>query len=163
MLTLTEVEWDRVNRVNIKGVFFALQRAATHMIVHGRGGRIINIASISGRGYSNSANPAYAASKGAVIALTQFASHHLAQHGITVNSICPGLTITDLFQSVMEQRGAERGIPAAEVLAEVERTIPIGRANTPDDIASMALFLAGPGGRNITGQAYNVDGGLQKN
>jgi NAD(P)-dependent dehydrogenase (short-subunit alcohol dehydrogenase family) len=57
-------------------------------------------------------------------------------------------------------RAAERGITVAELQAEQEKGIPIGRANTPEDIAVMAVFLASPGARNITGQAYNVDGGL---
>ena len=169
LMDLTEQDWDRIHRVNAKGVFFCLQRAAREMIRQNesdrptgsiRGGRIINIASISGRGYAGASNAAYAASKGAVIALTKTAAQQLGRHGITVNAICPGVTRTALGLRNAETRAAERGVPVAEILAESESRIPIGRANTPEDIAAMAVFLASPGARNITGQAYNVDGGL---
>jgi NAD(P)-dependent dehydrogenase (short-subunit alcohol dehydrogenase family) len=163
ILALTEAEWDRVNNVNLKGAFFALQRAAQEMVAQGEGGRIINIASISGRGYAKAANPAYSASKGGLISLTQVAADRLGPFGINVNAICPGLTITKLLLSVMDQRAALRGITPEEVLAEFELEIPSGRANRPEDIAAMVLFLVDEGGRNITGQAYNVDGGTMKN
>ncbi|HTV45608.1 MAG TPA: SDR family NAD(P)-dependent oxidoreductase [Stellaceae bacterium] len=164
IMELTEADWDRIHRVNAKGVFFCLQRAATEMIAQhradGSGGRIINIASISGRGYPGASNAAYAASKGAVIALTKTAAQQLGRHNINVNAICPGVTRTELGERNAVARAAERGITVAELQAEAEARIPLGRANLPDDIAAMAVFLASPGARNITGQAYNVDGGL---
>src|SRR5208283_4419 len=87
IMDLTEADWDRIHRVNAKGVFFCLQRAAREMIrqnqVDGSGGRIINIASISGRGYPGASNAAYAASKGAVISLTWMAAQQLGRHNIT--------------------------------------------------------------------------------
>ena len=156
IMDLTEADWDRIHRVNAKGVFFCLQRAARVMIrqnqTDGSGGRIINIASISGRGYSGASNAAYAASKGAVISMTWMAAQQLGRHNINVNAICPGVNA--------EARAAERGITIGELQAEAEARIPIGRANSPEDIAAMAVFLASPAARNITGQAYNVDGGL---
>src|SRR5437588_2929421 len=83
IMDLTEADWDRIHRVNAKGVFFCLQRAAREMIrqfeVDGGGGRIINIASISGRGYAGASNAAYAASKGAVISLTKMAAQQLGR------------------------------------------------------------------------------------
>jgi NAD(P)-dependent dehydrogenase (short-subunit alcohol dehydrogenase family) len=160
VMDLTEADWDRIHRVNAKGVFFCLQRAARQMIDQGTGGRIINIASIAGRGHAGSSNVAYAASKGAVMAMTMLSAHQLGQHNINVNAICPGMTITELGERNALGRAAARGITVAELQAEQRAGIPIRRANTPDDIAAMAVFLAGPGGRNITGQAYNVDGGL---
>ena len=164
IMDLTEADWDRIHRVNAKGVFFCLQRAAREMIrqyqVDGRGGRIINIASISGRGYPGASNAAYAASKGAVISLTWMAAQQLGHHDINVNAICPGVTRTELGARNAVARAAERGLTVAELEAEQEATIPIRRANTPEDIAAMAVFLASPAARNITGQAYNVDGGL---
>jgi len=159
IMDLTEADWDRIHRVNAKGVFFCLQRAAREMIKQG-GGRIINIASIAGRGYAGTSNAAYAASKGAVIALTKTASQQLARHNINVNAICPGVTRTELGARNAVSRAAERGISVAELQAEQEAHIPLGRANLPEDIAAMAVFLASLGARNITGQAYNVDGGL---
>jgi NAD(P)-dependent dehydrogenase (short-subunit alcohol dehydrogenase family) len=159
IMDLTEADWDRIHRVNAKGVFFCLQRAAREMIPQG-GGRIINIASIAGRGYPGTSNAAYAASKGAVIALTKTAAQQLARHNINVNAICPGVTRTELGARNAQMRAADRGISVAQLQAEQEAGIPIGRANMPEDIAAMAVFLASPGARNITGQAYNVDGGL---
>jgi NAD(P)-dependent dehydrogenase (short-subunit alcohol dehydrogenase family) len=128
--------------------------------VDGNGGRIINIASIAGRGYAGTSNAAYAASKGAVIALTKTAAQQLGRHNINVNAICPGVTRTELGARNAQVRAAERGISVAELQAEQEAVIPLRRANAPEDIAAMAVFLASPGARNITGQAYNVDGGL---
>jgi NAD(P)-dependent dehydrogenase (short-subunit alcohol dehydrogenase family) len=165
IMDLTEADWDRIHRVNAKGVFFCLQRAAREMIRQnqaggGSGGRIINIASISGRGYPGASNAAYAASKGAVISLTWMAAQQLGRHNINVNAICPGVTRTELGARNAVERAAERGISVAELNAEAEARIPIGRANQPEDIAAMAVFLASPAARNITGQAYNVDGGL---
>ena len=77
IMDLTETDWDRIHRVNAKGVFFCLQRVAREMIPR-RSGRIINIASIAGKGYAGASNVAYAASKGAVIALTKMAAQHWA-------------------------------------------------------------------------------------
>ena len=159
IMDLTEADWDRIHRVNAKGVFFCLQRAAREMIAQG-GGRIINIASIAGRGYAGTSNAIYAASKGAVISLTKTAAQQLGRHDINVNAICPGVTLTDLVSRMMTERAAASGKTVDEMLQAAQRPIPIRRANTPDDIAAMAVFLASPGARNITGQCYNVDGGL---
>ena len=159
IMDLTEEDWDRIHRVNAKGVFFCLQRAARTMIEQG-GGRIINIASIAGRGYAGTSNAAYAASKGAVIALTKTAAQQLGPHNINVNAICPGVTRTPLSDRNLVVRAQEQGIGIEDALKIHIKPIPIGRANQPEDIAAMAVFLASPGARNITGQAYNVDGGL---
>src|SRR5690348_9665453 len=164
IMDLTEADWDRIQRVNAKGVFFCLQRAAREMIrqfeADGSGGRIVNIASISGRGYAGASNAAYAASKGAVISLTKMAAQQLGRFNINVNSVCPGVTRTELGARNAVARAAARGITVEQLFAEQEAGIPIRRANTPDDIAAMAVFLASPGARNVTGQSYNVDGGL---
>lgn len=159
IMDLTEEDWDQIHRVNAKGVFFCLQRAARTMIEQGHG-TIINIASVAGRGYAGTSNAAYAASKGAVIALTKTASQQLGQHNINVNAICPGVTLTPLSERNRVTRAEEQGVSLEEVLTNLIKPIPIGRANQPEDIAAMAVFLASPGARNITGQAYNVDGGL---
>ena len=164
IMDLTEADWDRIHRVNAKGVFFCLQRAAREMIGKIKPTEAAAGSSISprsaGRGYAGTSNAAYAASKGAVIAMTKMAAQQLGRHNINVNAICPGVTRTELGARNAVERAAERGITVAELQAEQEAGIPIGRANQPDDIAAMAVFLASPGARNITGQAYNVDGGL---
>jgi NAD(P)-dependent dehydrogenase (short-subunit alcohol dehydrogenase family) len=158
-MDIDEALWDQVHRVNAKGVFFCLQRAAQEMIPRQQG-VIINIASIAGRGYPGTSNAAYAASKGAVIALTMQAARALARHNITVNSICPGVTRTELAQTIMELQSKKEGRDLADIEAQAVRGIPIGRMNEPEDIAEMAVFLASPAARNITGQSINVDGGL---
>ena len=159
IMDLTESDWDRIHKVNARGVFFCLQGAARRMI-KGDGGRIINIASIAGRGYAGTSNAAYAASKGAVISLTKTAAQQLAKHDITVNAICPGVTRTELLEQIFTTIEESQGISKAEAEARAARPIPLQRINEPEDIAAMAIFLASPGARNITGQAYNVDGGL---
>ncbi len=159
IMDLTEADWDRIHRVNAKGVFFCLQGAARRMIEQG-GGRIINMASIAGRGYSGTSNAAYAASKGAVIALTRTAAQQLGRHNITVNAICPGVTRTELLEQIFATQQETDGISRDDAEARAARPIPLRRINEPEDIAAMAVFLASPGARNITGQAYNVDGGL---
>ena len=159
IMDLTEADWDRIHRVNAKGVFFCLQRVAREMIPR-RTGRIINIASIAGKGFRATSNAAYAASKGAVISLTYTASQQLAKHNINVNAICPGITLTPLVSAMLAERAKSKGVDVADEEAIFVKDIPLRRANGPEDIAAMAVFLASPGARNITGQTYNVDGGL---
>jgi NAD(P)-dependent dehydrogenase (short-subunit alcohol dehydrogenase family) len=160
IMEVTEADWDRIHRVNAKGVFFCMQRAAQQMIAQGQGGRIVNIASIAGKGYAGTSNAAYAASKGAVIAMTMIAAHQLGRYDINVNAICPGVTRTAMSQASMVQRAEMLGVTVEEMERRRLEIIPIRRANDPEDIAAMAVFLASPGARNITGQAFNVDGGL---
>ena len=160
VMDVEEADWDRIHRVNAKGVFFCMQRAAREMIEQGDGGRIINIASIAGKGYSGTSNAAYAASKGAVLSMTMIAAHQLGAENINVNAICPGSTLTEMGRQTMVGRAETAGVSIDELEQARDARIPIGRPNEPEDIAAMAVFLAGPGARNITGQAFNVDGGL---
>jgi NAD(P)-dependent dehydrogenase (short-subunit alcohol dehydrogenase family) len=159
IMDLTEEDWDRIHRVNAKGVFFCLQRVAREMILR-RSGRIINIASIAGKGYAGTSNAAYAASKGAVISLTKIAALQLARHDINVNAICPGVTRSALSEANLRVRAEEEGVTMEEMERRRAQAIPLGRPNDPADIAAMAVFLASPGARNITGQSFNVDGGI---
>lgn len=159
MMDITEADWDRIHRVNAKGVFFAMQRVAREMIKQG-GGRIINMASIAGKGYKDSSNVSYAGSKGAVIAMTRMAAQQIGEHGININAICPGITRTALYNSLIESQAKVAGVSIEEMNKRMFSTIPIRLPNEPEDIAAMAVFLAGPGGRTITGQSYNIDGGL---
>lgn len=159
IMDLTEEDWDRIHRVNAKGVFFCLQRVAREMIPR-RSGRIINIASIAGKGYAGTSNAAYAASKGAVISLTKTAAQQLARHNINVNSVCPGVTRSALSDANLRVRAEQEGVSLAEMEQRRAEAIPLKRANDPEDIAAMVVFLATAGARNITGQCFNVDGGL---
>jgi NAD(P)-dependent dehydrogenase (short-subunit alcohol dehydrogenase family) len=159
IMELTEEDWDRIHRVNAKGVFFCLQHVAREMIPR-RSGRIINIASIAGKGYAGASNAAYAASKGAVISLTKLAALQLAGHNINVNSICPGVTRTALSDANLQVLAQQEGVSITEMERRRSEVIPLKRANDPEDIAAMVVFLASSGARNITGQSFNVDGGL---
>jgi 3-oxoacyl-[acyl-carrier protein] reductase len=162
IMDLTEADWDRIHRVNAKGVFFCLQRVAQEMIPR-RQGAIVNIASIAGKGYAGTSNAAYAASKGAVIGLTKIAAHQLAQHNINVNAVCPGVTDTALSRANLEVRAQQENVSVEEMTRRRSQQIPLGRPNEPEDIAVMVAFLASPGARNITGQTVNVDGGIIMN
>lgn len=159
IMDITEADWDRIHRVNAKGVFFCLQTVARTMIPR-RSGRIINIASIAGKGYAGASNAAYGASKGAVISLTKTAAQQLGKHNINVNAICPGVTRTALSDANLAARAQQEGLSLEAMEKRRAEVIPLQRVNEPSDIAAMAVFLASPGARNITGQSYNVDGGI---
>jgi acetoin reductase-like protein len=157
-LEITEDEWDKVFAVNLKGMLFGMQAAAKAMINQERCGRIVNISSVAGK----SGRPvlaSYAASKAAVINLTQSAAMALAPHNITVNAICPGVVDTHMGKSVIAQMQAyvdEGKIP--EELIRIPEA-PLGPRAEPEDIAKMAAFLASDDADYITGQSINVDGG----
>ena len=157
---IEEKHWDQINRVNAKGAFFCMQKIGSQMVKQGTGGRIINTASIAGKGYRRASNAAYAASKGAVIAMTHSAASVLAEHDINVNAICPGIVQTDMLSNILSLRSTEMGLSIDAVKEMMTEEIPLGRPNDADDVAALAVFLAGPGSRNITGQAFNVDGGM---
>jgi NAD(P)-dependent dehydrogenase (short-subunit alcohol dehydrogenase family) len=159
VMDLTEADWDRIMRVNGKGVFFCLQRVAREMIPR-RSGVIVNIASIAGKGYAGASNVIYAGSKGAVIGMTRLAALQLARHNINVNAICPGTTVTALSNDNLKTRAQQEGVSVEEMTRRRNAAIPLGRPNDPEDIAALAVFLASPGARNITGQSFNVDGGI---
>ena len=156
---VTPDDWDRINSVNTRGLFFCMQAAATRMREQDSG-TIVNIASIAGKGYRGTSNIAYAGTKGCVLALTRVGAHQLARYGITVNSLCPGVTRTTLFNQVTSEAAERTGRPLEDIIARAEKEIPIRRSNTPDDIAHAAVFLGSNAARNITGQSLNVDGGL---
>jgi len=156
---VTEADWDWIHAVNAKGVFFCMQAVAREMAKN-KSGKIINIASIAGKGFRGTSNISYAGSKGAVIAMTRIGASQLAKHNINVNAICPGATRTELYNQVMSEIVKRENITEEQAVARMDASIPLRRSNTPDDIANMAAFLASDEARNITGQSFNVDGGL---
>jgi len=156
---VTEADWDRIHTVNAKGAFFCMQAVAREMASR-RAGKIVNVASIAGKGFRGTSNVAYAGSKGAVIAMTRVAASQLARYDINVNAICPGVVRTSMYERIIEGVAEREKISIAEAGAKMDAAIPLRRSNTPDDIAHMAVFLASDEARNITGQSFNVDGGI---
>ena len=154
-----EADWDWIYAVNAKGAFFCMQ-AAARARAERREGKIVTIASIAGKGFRGTSNVAYAGSKGAVIAMTRVAASQLAPYDINVNAICPGVTRTALYERIVEGVAERQKISVADASERMDATIPLKRSNSPDDIAHMAVFLASDEARNITGQSFNVDGGI---
>ena len=149
-----EEAWDLVLDVNLKGTYLMSRAVIPHMLSR-RGGRIINMASVSGK-RGTARRGAYSASKFGVIGLTQAMAQELAPHGITVNAICPGSVDTSRRESTARR---ERALAERDPAAPVLGLPPTGRVARPDDIAHLALFFASAQSDHITGQAWNVDGG----
>ena len=130
------------------------------MIAQGNGGRIINMSSVGAKGFVDVSNTIYAATKGSILSMTKTASQELGKYNIKVNSICPSPTYTDIVKKLVAKRAKEQKKSEKEIMDYYMRDVPLGRFNDPDDIASMVIFLSSSGARNITGQSFNVDGGL---
>ena len=148
-LELAEEDFDRVIRVNLKGVFLTGQAAARQMVAQGRGGTIINMSSVNAVMAIPAITP-YVAAKGGVNQLTKVMALALVDHGIRVNAIGPGSIMTEVFKSVATDKAAMNKI--------LSRT-PMGRVGEPEEIASVALFLASEDSSYITGQTIYPDGG----
>jgi 3-oxoacyl-(acyl-carrier-protein) reductase len=146
-LKMTKDMWDQVMRVNLDGVFHTTQLVAQDMVATGWG-RIINISSIVGQ-TGNFGQSNYAATKGAIISLTESLARELARKGITVNAVAPGFIETDMIN----------GMPA-EALDHVRAQTPMGRLGKPEEIAEAVTFLASPRASYITGQVLGVNGGM---
>ena len=141
--------WDLAQDVNVRAIYLVSRAAVPHM--RGRGGAIVNIASVSAfRGSVERPSHAYAASKGAVLALTRAMAASYGRDGIRVNAICPGVIRSRLTADIVE--GAERA-------AREGRGIPLGRVGEPEDIARCALFLASDDAGFVSGAALVADGG----
>ena len=149
-----EEAWDLVLDVNLKGTFLMSKAVIPHMLSRGRG-RIVNMASVSGK-RGTARRGAYTASKFGVIGLTQAMAQELGSHGITVNAICPGSVDTSRRESTSRR---ERALAERDPSTPVLTVPPTGRVARPDDIARLAVFFASEQSDHITGQAWNVDGG----
>jgi len=154
-----EADFHRIFNVNVKGLFFVTQKAAAAMVAVGRGGRIINIASVAGR-RGDPQTPLYSASKAAVISLTQAAAIELAIDGINVNAIAPGGVDTPMWKDVAKTFGSRRGIEPDAFTREFLELVPAKRLGVPTDYPGTAIFLASSLSDYMTGQTLNVDGGF---
>ena len=161
MRPLLEESWeifDRVFAVNVKGMFFLMQRVARQMVEQGGGGKIINMASQAGR-RGEALVSHYCASKAAVISYTQSAALALAPHRINVNGIAPGVIDTPMWKDVDALFARYENRPVGEKKRLVGEAVPLGRMGHPSELTGAAVFLASADADYITAQTLNVDGG----
>lgn len=161
VIDLAEADWDRVQRVNVKGVFLCSQAVARHLVKQGTGGKIINISSVTGK-QGSARYAAYSASKFAVIGFTQSLAHELAPYGINVNAICPSLVDTERVGHLAAALMPEDLSPEeqrAEFARRNAASVPLGRLAEGTDVAKMAAFLASDEAAYLTGLAVTVAGG----
>jgi NAD(P)-dependent dehydrogenase (short-subunit alcohol dehydrogenase family) len=145
-------DWDKVVAVNMTGVFLCARAAARQMIAGGRGGAIVNTASIMGlSGGGLYPNISYQTTKGAVVNMTRALAVEWAREGIRVNAIAPTYVRTGFIAALLEQ---------PDLVAEIERMTPMRRLADADEIAAAILFLASPAASMITGHTLAVDGGF---
>jgi len=145
-------DWNRVIGVNLTGVFLCARTAARHMIASGRGGAIVNTASIMGiSGGGLYPNISYQATKGAVVNMTRALAVEWAANGIRVNAVAPTYVRTPLIASILEQ---------PELVEKIKAMTPLKRLAEPAEVAAAILFLASPAAAMITGHTLPVDGGF---
>lgn len=146
LLRMKPEDWQAVIDLNLTGVFLCT-RAASKVMLKQRSGRIINIASVAGQ-MGNPGQANYSAAKAGVIGFTKTVAKELAPRGITVNAVAPGFITTDMTSNLTNTE-------------EILKYIPLGRYGQPEEIAGMVRFLAAdPAAAYITGQVFNVDGGM---
>ena len=156
-LELSEEAWDRTLSVNLKGTFFTLQALARHMMATD-GGRLVAIASIGGkRGRADAVD--YTASKAAVVSVVQSLAMALAPK-VQINAVCPGVVDTAMTPKIHKARAKRAGITEEESVNALVATIPMGRIETPDDVARAVQYFLSDAADYVTGQALNVCGGM---
>ena len=158
-------DWDAVWAVNVRGAMHSIDAVEGYMMDRGKG-KIIVIASIAARGGGAGPMAHYRASKGAELNVSQAYAYRLAPFGINVNTICPGVLWTNMWDQIAKKYlsdSAEENQSPRERFEAGLSNVPLGREQTPEDIGKVAAFLASDRARNITGQAINVDGGMRMN
>lgn len=146
--------------VNLLGTFLTVQACAKAMTAEAARGAIVCVASVAGRG-PRADSAGYAASKAGVISVVRSAAVALASRQIRVNAVCPGVVDTAMTQSIAAARAAAQNITVADALQPLIDRIPLGRMQTPDDVADVVTFLLSDAASYVTGQALNACGGLE--
>ena len=145
MFMMSDEDWHSVLDTNMNGFFYITRRLLKHMMPRKRGGRIINMASLSGlKGLPGQVN--YSAAKAALIGATKALAQEVAARKITVNAVAPGFIQTDMTKELPED--------------ELKKLVPVGRFGTPEEVAAVVAFLASDAAAYITGEVINVNGGL---
>ena len=145
MFMMGDDDWHRVIDTTLDGFFYITRRLLKHMMPRRRGGRIINMTSLSGlKGLPGQTN--YSAAKAALIGATKALAQEVAARGVTVNAVAPGFIATDMTSDLNE--------------AELTKMIPAGRFGKPEEVAALVAFLASDDAAYITGQAISINGGL---
>ncbi|HZS80076.1 MAG TPA: L-iditol 2-dehydrogenase [Herbaspirillum sp.] len=158
LLESEEAMYDRLFAVNVKGLFFTMQKVLAQMVRLGTRGAVINMASQAGR-RGEALVSHYCATKAAVISYTQSAALAMAASGIRINAIAPGVVDTPMWDHVDALFARYEGLQPGEKKIAVGKAVPLGRMGRPDDIAGAAVFLASAESAYITAQTLNVDGG----
>lgn len=158
-LDLTDADWNYNFDVNAKGVFLTNQAAVRHFLKQAIPGVIVNTASLAAKvGAPLLAH--YSASKFAVLGWTQSLAREHAKDGIRVNAVCPGFVKTGMQQREILWEAELLGVPPEQVVKSYVDQTPLGRLETPEDVADVVVFLASDGARFMTGQGVNVTGGV---
>ena len=145
MFMMSDEEWHQVLDTTMNGFFYLTRRLLKHMMPRKRGGRIINMASLSGlKGIQGQTN--YSAAKAALIGATKALALEVAARGITVNAVAPGFIETDMTKELPQD--------------ELKKMIPVGRFGYPEEVAAVVAFLASDDAAYITGEVININGGL---
>jgi 3-oxoacyl-[acyl-carrier protein] reductase len=154
LFKMTDGDWDTVLAVHLRGAFLCARAAQKHMVAQ-KSGRIINLSSTSALGNRGQAN--YAAAKAGIQGFTRTLAIELGPYGINVNSIAPGFITT----AMIDETARRMGITTEQFQQGAAQALPLRRTGTPDDIAGVVAFLAGPDSSYITGQNIYVDGGYR--
>ncbi len=162
MLEARDEDVTKITDINIKGVLWGIQAAATKFEELGQHGKIINACSIAGHKGMQMLG-VYSATKFAVKGLTQVAAQELAPKNITVNSYCPGIVLTPMWDYIDELMSKHSGVPKGESVKQAIEGIALKRGEQPEDVAGLVSFLASEKANYITGQSIMVDGGIVYN